>query len=68
MNLVHNERIKLVATALNNLGVGSIVGGFIGPAVNGRLGSGQAAATIAWIAAGIILHSFARGVLGELRE
>jgi hypothetical protein len=33
--IVRNERIKLLATALNNLGVDAILAGVIVPSVNG---------------------------------
>jgi hypothetical protein len=32
----HNERVRLLATALNNLGVGAILAGLIAPMVNRR--------------------------------
>lgn len=65
---LHNERTKLLATALNNLALAIIVVGFVAPAISGQLhGGGQAAATLAWISGGIILHFFAQTVLGSLR-
>jgi hypothetical protein len=68
MHTVHNARIALLATALNNLALAVIVAGCIAPAVSGQLaGSGQVVATLAWISAGSILHIFAQGVLGGLR-
>lgn len=36
MSTVHNERVKLRSTALNNLGVGAIIAGVIAPVVSGR--------------------------------
>jgi hypothetical protein len=69
MHTVHNARITLLATALNNLALAVIVAGCIAPAVSGQLaGSGQVVATLAWISAGSILHFFAQGVLGGLRQ
>jgi len=69
MHTVHNARITLLATALNNLALAVIVAGCIAPVVSGQLaGSGQVVATLAWIAAVTILHFFAQGVLGGLRQ
>ena len=34
--MVHNARVKLVATALNNLGVAAIIYGIIAPRLNGQ--------------------------------
>jgi len=33
--LIHNERIKLLATTINTVGMGVLIGGFVGPLVNG---------------------------------
>jgi hypothetical protein len=69
VNTVHNARITLLATALNNLALAFVVAGFVAPAVTGQLqGGGRALATLAWIGAGSILHSFAQLVLGGLRQ
>jgi hypothetical protein len=38
MHAIHNARIQLFATALNNLGVGTILAGMIVPSVNGTVG------------------------------
>jgi len=38
MHTIHNARITLLATALNNLGAGSIIAGIVAPVVNGRVG------------------------------
>jgi hypothetical protein len=68
VHTVHNARITLLATAVNNLALAIIVAGFIAPAAGGGLhGGGQAAATLAWIGGGIILHASAQLVLGRLR-
>ena len=66
MNLVHNERIKLLATALNNLGVGAILAGIVAPLVNGTLAN--PGSTIAWLVLGADLIAMAQVVLGRLRE
>jgi hypothetical protein len=68
VNTVHNARITLLATALNSLALATVVAGFVAPAANGQLhAGGQAAATLAWIVGGFILHFCAQGVLGRLR-
>jgi len=50
MHLIHNERIKLLAMALNNLGVGAILAGIVAPLVNGTLR--QPGPMIAWLILG----------------
>jgi hypothetical protein len=37
MNLVHHERIRYAATALNNVGVGAILAGIVAPLVSGHV-------------------------------
>jgi hypothetical protein len=37
VNTVHNERIKLLATAMNNLAVGAIISGIVVPLVRGNI-------------------------------
>jgi hypothetical protein len=74
MSLTHNERIKLLATALNNMAVATVITAVVGPFV-GLLNGSQAAAVGAWWAfsgalwflAGIALHLGAQMVLGRLR-
>jgi hypothetical protein len=67
MHAIHNARIQLLATLLNNAALAFIVAGFIAPAANGLLRAGwQAAATLAWAGLGIALHFSARAVLGRL--
>jgi len=64
--LVHNERIKLLASALNTLCLAFIVGGVVAPVIGtGRLGG---ALTLAWFALGAALHGCAQAVLGRLQE
>jgi hypothetical protein len=63
-----NERLKLIASALNNLGLAFIVAGYIGPVVTGSVpGSPRAIVVIAWLAFGIGLQSAGLWVLGRLR-
>lgn len=47
------ERVKLFATALSNVGVATIVTGFIAPLITGRLLALQAAASLT---VGLALH------------
>lgn len=68
MHAVHNARIQLLATALNNIALAFIVAGFVAPAVTGQLPSGwHALVTIAWIGLGLGIHLCAQLVLGRLR-
>jgi len=69
MHTVHNARIQLLATALNNGALAFIVAGFIAPAVSRQLPSaGGSVVTLAWIGLGVGLHSCAQLVLGRLRS
>ena len=61
----HNERVKLFATALNNLGVGAIIAGIVAPMVNGTVG--DPAHIGAWCAVGADLIALAQVWLGRLR-
>jgi hypothetical protein len=75
MNLVHNERTKLLAGALNNLGVATLATGILAPTIGFLYGS---AATnthgwwfmigIVWLLAGSGLHFLAWLVLGRLES
>ena len=57
---MHNERIRLLATACNNLGVGALLGGTIVPMVNGQ------SSIVWWYLFGVIWIGVAQLVLGEL--
>ena len=72
--MVRNERLKLLATALNNMAVATIITAVIAPVVTLFNGSTGTAVTIwwafgsaVWILAGLGLHLAAQGVLGRLR-
>jgi hypothetical protein len=68
MHAVHNARVQLLATALNNAALAFIVAGFIAPAVNGQLqAAGQAFIILAWVGLGVGLHFCGQLVLGSLR-
>jgi hypothetical protein len=65
---IHNARITLLATLLNNSALAFIVAGSIAPAVTGQLhGGGHLIVTLAWIGLGAGLHCVAWLVLGRLR-
>ena len=67
MHTIHNARIQLLATLLNDAALAFIVAGFIVPATTGNLHAGwQAVTNIAWVVLGVGLHFSARAVLGRL--
>ncbi|MBV9656350.1 MAG: hypothetical protein JOZ42_17485 [Acetobacteraceae bacterium] len=66
MALVQNERLKLLATALNNLSLSFIVSGVVVPVIGGHLVGGLL--TLAWFGLGAALHLCAQIVLGRMRE
>lgn len=66
MHLVHNERVKYAATALNGLGVGAILAGIVAPLVNGAVGDLWHIGL--WCVLGADLISLAQFVPGRLRE
>ena len=75
--LVLNERIKLLATALNGVAIAAIVAGFVTPLAAVSLGietpaerslSVTVLASLAWLVGGVGLHVLASLVLGGLRE
>jgi hypothetical protein len=65
VHTVHNARITLLATALNNLGVGAIIAGIVAPTVNGA--TGGLAHVAAWLIFGADLIWLAQVWLGRLR-
>jgi len=74
MSLIHNERIKLLATALNTTAVATIVTAVLAPFVGLLNGASNAALSFwwavsggLWFFAGIGLHLIALAVLGRLR-
>ena len=66
--MIHNERIKLLAGALNALGLAFAIGGFVGPTISGKLMSGTGVIAVAYLAFGAILHLSAHVVLGRSRS
>ncbi len=65
MNTIYNARIGLLATALNNLGVGAIMAGIVAPVVNGTVG--DFAHIASWVILGGDLIAMAQVLLGRLR-
>jgi hypothetical protein len=61
----YNERVRLFATALNNLGVASLIAGVVAPSVNGTVA--DAAHIVVWLVFGANLIAMAQGWLGMLR-
>ena len=69
MHTVHNARITLLTTAVNNLALAVIVAAFVVPVIAGQLqGGGRALVALAWIDFGIVLHGCGQLVLGRLRQ
>lgn len=77
MSLIHNERTKLRATALNGLAIAAIAAGFITPlaavafGIQGAAARGiwpTAVAALSFLAVGVGLHLLAIRLLGELVE
>ncbi len=73
--MIHNEKVKLLAVTLNNLGIATIVIGFLTPTVNspyGTLGLELRGTTIAlttwWVTSGVLLLVAARHCLEGLKE
>jgi hypothetical protein len=73
-NLVHNERMKLMATFFNNIAVASLVTGFVVPLINLVTAPGSIPRSIyeisvsAGIALSMLFVGCARGILGNLKE
>lgn len=75
MHLVHNERVKLLAGALNTLGIAVAVTGAVAPTLGVIYGSFAATSTplLALIASacfgiGAGLHAIGHVILGRLRD
>jgi len=72
VNPTRNERIKLLATALNNVGVAILAAAVIAPAAAFLYGTSHAGTghwwlfSGAWLAMGVGLHVLAQLALGRL--
>src|SRR4051794_3283682 len=71
MNLIHNERTKLAAAALNNTTVATIVTAIVAPVVGFLYGSPTASTNrwwfvigVSWFFLGLVLDMFAQRLLG----
>jgi hypothetical protein len=71
---VHNERTKLIAAALNNSAVATIVTAFIAPIAGSLYGSASVTGpgwwitSVVWLLGGLTLHFAGQAVLGRLRD
>ncbi len=69
IHTVHNARITLLATALNNIALAFLVAGLIAPAVTGQLqGRTRLLAVLAWAGTGLVIQLTAQFALGMLRQ
>lgn len=78
MSLVHNERIKLTAAAIDRLSTAMFVVGFLGPLASSIFGAPSTCVAFHdifeivegafWILTGVILHLIARHLLGGLKS
>jgi hypothetical protein len=75
MSLVHNERRKLTASALNGVAIATLTAGLIAPlvavsyGVSGARGGVYFAVTGSiWFFTAVALHWIARRLLGGLKE
>lgn len=75
-NLIHNERVKLTANALDRASTACLTVGILGPTAAALYGIGSAVpvssgliATGAalWLAAAMVLHLLANATLGRLK-
>lgn len=68
--IVHNARITLLATALNNLAIAVFAAAFIVPAITGSFASVTVWAiikTVGWVLLGFALHGAGQWVLRGLK-
>ncbi|WEK49236.1 MAG: hypothetical protein P0Y66_16000 [Candidatus Kaistia colombiensis] len=75
MKTVHNERTRLLATALNNLGVAIWATAILAPTASLLYSTGDANIGVWWVwiaglwsLLGVALHLLARAILGRLLE
>ena len=54
------ERVKLFAAAVSNVGTAFVIGGVVGPSLIGRI---NAVVIVASITAGVMIHLAAQGIL-----
>ena len=64
-----NERVSLVATAVNNAAVAFVVVRLVKPVVTGNIPDTPAGlAPLAWLGMGVFFHVFGQRALGDLRR
>ena len=74
MSLIENERTKLLATAMNNMAVATIITAVVTPMVRLLYGSQTLispywlAFWLLWLFVGVALHLSAQAILGRLKE
>lgn len=72
MSLIHNERVKLTAGAINTMATSCFAVGALGPLVAAVYIHAPAGhivpASVIWIGWAVALHFAARRFLGRLRE
>lgn len=74
MSLIENERTKLLAATLNNVGIATIITGVVAPTVASFYGATPTnkdywwfAIAVVWLLAGVGLHVVAQLILGRLK-
>lgn len=75
MSLIHNERVKLLANALDRASTACVAVGVIGPAAAFLYGMGAVPVSplalgigsTVWLGSAVFLHYFARRTLGGLK-
>lgn len=74
MSLIHNERTKLTANALDRASTACLTVGVLGPAAAALYGMGGSAlhgwiiiGAVLWLSAAAVLHFMARRTLGSLK-
>ncbi|MCW2247028.1 1,4-dihydroxy-2-naphthoate octaprenyltransferase [Azospirillum fermentarium] len=75
MSLIHNERVKLLANALDRASTACVAVGVVGPAAAFLYGMGTVPVSSlalgigssVWLGAAVTLHCFARRTLGGLK-
>ena len=76
MSLIHNERTKLMATAINSVAVSCFTVGVLAPTAAAFYNVGSASVpqslivlgALIWIFAALTLHLSANRILGRLKE
>ena len=70
MSLIHNERIKLLASAIDRASTACIVVGLLTPLVSGSIVADwyTVASVGVWLSMALILHWAANRILGRLKQ